>query len=265
MYRYPSDDTITDAVERRQDAHKRLREASVIQAMLGFPWHAAMDFGCGRGRNLPLLHHARPEEGSARVLAIDADGARLEEAKAHAQQLISPSFRIDFIAGGAEEIEALAPAASLDLILYCQVLTHMPTAAAASAMESFARLLKPGGALIVCVPFHNTGMTGDYFHEVDLAAAGATLTRRRLSGEEFDRLATSSLPNRLAVRAFHAAAGRSPSSNAELPFCIEPPQGLHHNDAFSASTCLIYSVHEYSGGKAAIGDLALKLIRRGAK
>ena len=262
MYQYPSDEATTDALEARQDPYKRLREIAIIQAMVGFRWNAAMDFGCGKGRNLPLLHRAQVEVEKSSLMAVDADAERLVEAKQSTQHLRSSSFTIDYIAAGAEDLGRVAPPSSLDLILCCQVLGHMSVAACASAMTSFARLLKPNGALILCVPFHNLPTVDDYFHEVDLSRPNpTTVERRKLSQSQFDRLTQSGEQHRLPVRAFHAGDVVGIGGNVELPFCIAPPNAFREHDTLRASSCFAYSVHEYSAGQAIIGDLALKLIR----
>jgi ubiquinone/menaquinone biosynthesis C-methylase UbiE len=263
MYQYPTDEATTDAIEVRLDPHKRLREVAMILAMMGFRWDAAMDFGCGTGRNLSLFHRARSGGQATSLLAVDADAKRLARAKEATRHLRHQSFSIEYVAGGAEDMERITAKGSLDLILCCQVLTHMSTAAAASAIRSFGRLLKPQGALIVCVPFHNLGFSGDYFHVIDLAGTrpNAKVSRRKVGKREFDLLTASHALNRLPVRAFRIDANLRLSSDIVLPHCTSAPRFFLQFDAFEPAACLVYSIHKYYLGKAVIGDLILKLIR----
>ncbi len=264
MYRYPTNETATDAVEARLDPHKRLREVAMIQAMMGFRWHAAMDFGCGTGRNLLLFHRARSGGQATRLLAVDADAKRLVTAKEFTRNICQKDFSIEFVAGGADDLERITPKGSLDLILCCQVLTHMSTAAAASAIKSFGRLLKSRGVLIVCVPFHNLRFSGDYFHVVDLASTrspNTPITRRKVGKREYDLLTASYAPNRLPVRAFRLHAPLELSSDIALPHCTPAPEFFLQFDSFETAGCFVYSVHKYHSTRAVIGDLILKLVR----
>jgi len=264
MYRYPTDEATTDAIETRLDPHKRLREVAMILAMMGFRWRTAMDFGCGTGRNLSLFYRARSGGQATRLLAVDADVKRLAMAREATRNICRKSFLIEYVAGGSEDLERITPEGSLDLILCCQVLTHMSTAAAASAVRSFGRLLRPQGALIVCVPFHNLGFSGDYFHVVDLATTKSDthVSRRKVGKREYDLLTASYAPNRLPVRGFGLNARLELSSDIALPHCAPAPRFFSQFDAFEPTGCFAYSVHKYRSGKAVIGDLILKFVRR---
>ena len=89
--------------------------------------------------------------------------------------------------------------ASLDAILCLDVLEHVPVSA---ALGEFARVLKPGGALLLTVPWHWTN-------------AGSREIARRAPGWRH-RLPCSSRPNTTAIR---SAAGAVPTSTASAGTC----------------------------------------------
>ena len=102
-----------------------------------------LDVGCGGG----LLSEAMAREG-ARVLGLDLSPALIDIAKLH---------RLEAMQGGAvldldyrvQPVEALADAepGTFDAITCMEMLEHVPEPG--SILEACARLLKPGGRLVV--------------------------------------------------------------------------------------------------------------------
>jgi len=108
-----------------------------LTALLPSDWIVA-DIGTGTGYLLPLLG-----ERFARVHAVDPVPEMLEAAKARAAS--ARLSNVQFHSGTASEIPL--PAESLDLCIASLVLHHEPEPAA--ALREFARVLKPGGKLLI--------------------------------------------------------------------------------------------------------------------
>lgn len=135
------------------DPFKRAREIAMIRAMTATGWRRALDFGCGVGRNFAALIEGKAPGAPGRLFAVDADPARLDEARATAAGIGAPDVSIDF----SGELDAPGlEVGSLDLALCCQVITHMPTEATAALIARCAELLAPGGVFVICAPFHRS-------------------------------------------------------------------------------------------------------------
>jgi ubiquinone/menaquinone biosynthesis C-methylase UbiE len=137
MYTYPANECSTDAIEQRQDRHKRVREAALIKTVAAFEWQIAIDFGCGIGRNLPHLCALVDPSTGARICAIDPDVDRLGKARADFGPLKNSYTDLEFVTGSYLELQGLFPKNSVDFILCCQVLTHMDRALFRNVMETF--------------------------------------------------------------------------------------------------------------------------------
>lgn len=97
-----------------------------------------LDVGCGGG----LLSEAMARSG-AQVLGIDLAQAVLDVAALHAED---SKVDVEYRTVAAEELAAQSPAA-FDLITCMEMLEHVPDAAA--TLAALARLVKPGGDVIV--------------------------------------------------------------------------------------------------------------------
>lgn len=106
-----------------------------------------LDAGCGSGTLARYL-----VEAGARVLGVDAAEEMITLARELASQnVVSPQLRFEYIATIAR---LPLPDQSLDGILCSSVLEYVPDPAA--CLMEFARVLRPGGLLVVSVPNRNS-------------------------------------------------------------------------------------------------------------
>jgi 2-polyprenyl-6-hydroxyphenyl methylase/3-demethylubiquinone-9 3-methyltransferase len=98
----------------------------------------ALDVGCGGG----LLAEALARAG-ARVTAIDLAPGMIEVARLHAAE---SAVTVDYRLASAEQLAAAEPH-GFDIVTCMEMLEHVPEPAIMTA--TLARLLRPGGALIV--------------------------------------------------------------------------------------------------------------------
>lgn len=129
-----------DLHQARYDLRFRMRQRGAAQALdealgkRGRP--LVLDVGCGVGHVIGML----PESWCKVGLAYSNADLSL------ARRLAGGSVR--FLRGRAEVLPF--PSASLDAILCLEVLEHLPDDD--DAVREFARVLKPGGVLVVSVP-----------------------------------------------------------------------------------------------------------------
>lgn len=102
----------------------------------------ALDFGCGAGRlSNALARHF------ARVDGVDVSAPMLAEAR----RLDRSGGRITFHLNETPDLAAFGDAA-FDLVYTDLVLQHLPPDLAAGYLAEFARVVKPGGAMVLGVP-----------------------------------------------------------------------------------------------------------------
>lgn len=255
-YAYPTDESATDVMERRLDSRKLEREAAMIRALTEFEWKRGLDYGCGTGRNIPVLIEDRANV--EQLFAVDPHVDRLEGAKGGD----SAESRVAFFKADEKSIRTHIAASSLDVVLICQVFPHMSLAAFETCLESMATLLKPGGYLIACFPFHALYENRDYFHVVDIEASlsDSRVSRRDITEAEFNRLAPKPDQNQLPVRAFGLPRTPSSATNDDLPITLSLPK-VFEGRGFSDVSAFLYSIHESDNGKPLIGDMIVKLRR----
>ncbi|EOR70490.1 ubiquinone/menaquinone biosynthesis methylase [Thermobifida fusca TM51] len=102
----------------------------------------ALDFGCGAGR----LSNALAAYFD-RVVGVDISAPMLAEAR----RLDRSGGRIDFLLNDAPDLK-IFPDASFDLVYTDLVLQHLPPPLARGYLAEFARVLRPGGALVAGMP-----------------------------------------------------------------------------------------------------------------
>ncbi len=127
----------------RRWIHTRRREMieGLLNSAAGTGITRALEIGPGSGVYLPLLAHLAEE-----VVVTDIEPSFLDRARqlmaegegAHARFLVDDITRTQL------------PPATFDLILCTEVLEHIPDWRA--ALGSMARLLRPGGALVLSTP-----------------------------------------------------------------------------------------------------------------
>ncbi|GAA3969758.1 methyltransferase domain-containing protein [Thermobifida alba] len=102
----------------------------------------ALDFGCGAGRlsNALAAHFDR-------VTGVDISAPMLAEAR----RLDRSGGRIEYVLNDAPDL-AVLPDASFDLVYTDLVLQHLPPPLARGYLAEFARVLRPGGAMVIGMP-----------------------------------------------------------------------------------------------------------------
>jgi 2-polyprenyl-6-hydroxyphenyl methylase/3-demethylubiquinone-9 3-methyltransferase len=96
-----------------------------------------LDVGCGAGLASEWLARR-----GARVTGLDAAGAALEAARAHAA---SSGLAIDYRAGTPETLGETG----FDLVLALEVIEHVPPAERAHFAAALARAVRPGGLVVL--------------------------------------------------------------------------------------------------------------------
>jgi SAM-dependent methyltransferase len=112
------------------------------QLGLGPARDAALDFGCGAGRLTGAL-----AASFASVTGVDISAPMLEQARA----LHRGHERCRFVLNDSLTLGAF-PDEAFDLVYSSLVLQHMPPSLAAGYLAEFARVLRPGGAIVILVP-----------------------------------------------------------------------------------------------------------------
>lgn len=128
------------ALDQRHWWYRARREvvAALIRRVAAPPADARiLEIGCGTGHNLPML------SAFGRVDALEVDAA----ARALAEQRLGRAV----LSAPLPELKGIATG-QYDLVGAFDVIEHIPDDAASVA--SIARLLKPGGKLVVTVPAH---------------------------------------------------------------------------------------------------------------
>lgn len=112
------------------------------------PGWRVLDVGCGSGRHTA----AAKRLPAARVVGVDRAAAELSAARERLslhEKLEGPGEGRAFLLAG-DVLDLPFAAASFDLVLCCEVLEHVPDDRRAAA--ELARVLRPGGTLVVSVP-----------------------------------------------------------------------------------------------------------------
>jgi SAM-dependent methyltransferase len=125
----------------RRWVHTRRRETieALLRSVAGGGVGRALEIGPGSGLYLPLL-----AELAGEVVAMDIEPSFLDRARECLAGAKNARFVVDDIT------QTTLPEASFDLILCTEVLEHIPDWRA--ALASMARLLRPGGALVLSTP-----------------------------------------------------------------------------------------------------------------
>jgi SAM-dependent methyltransferase len=125
----------------RRWIHTRRREMieGLLTSVAGPGVARALEIGPGSGVYLPLLADLADD-----VVVTDIEPSFLDRARQQLKDRPGARFLVDDITRTA------LPAASFDLILCTEVLEHIPDWRA--ALASLARLLRPGGALVLSTP-----------------------------------------------------------------------------------------------------------------
>jgi len=112
------------------------------------PGARALDLGCGEGRHVHALYYAAAIHVVGIDLAFD-DVAKAREGFEHAPDMDPPEGRAFSLSVG-NALRLPFADQSFDLIVCSEVLEHIPNYEA--ALKEVARVLKPGGQLVISVP-----------------------------------------------------------------------------------------------------------------
>ena len=96
-----------------------------------------LDVGCGAGLSSEWLARRH-----ASVTGLDAAGAALDAARAHAAE---SGVEVDYRVGTPESLEG----GGFDAVIALEVIEHVPVAERASFCASLARLVRPGGTVVL--------------------------------------------------------------------------------------------------------------------
>jgi SAM-dependent methyltransferase len=137
------DRSVYEAMAEHDERHwwyraRRAVVAALIRRRVQLPKNAQLlEIGCGTGHNLAML----AEFGEVEALEVDEIARKLAEERLGYKVLSSP---LPELAG--------VPDDRYDMVAALDVVEHIPDDKA--ALEGIARVLKPGGKLVLTVPAH---------------------------------------------------------------------------------------------------------------
>jgi SAM-dependent methyltransferase len=197
----------------------------------------ALDAGCGVGYGSAILVAVG---GARRCVGVDI----AEEAIATAREVHASDDRLEFEVG---DVTALPhPDDSFDLVTCFETVEHVSEPDQERLVSEFARVLRPGGLLLISSPNRAQYPPGNPFHERELAPSEL----EALAGRSFSEVTLFRQHNWLASAilddADFAAEGAAPiaagvgklqgrapgeelytlAACSDLPFSIPPPKAL---------------------------------------
>lgn len=139
-WRYDLHGWITDIFSFRGQGRK-LRQRTVALARLQ-PGEQVLDVGCGTGSL--AMKVARIVDTTGRVVGIDPGTEQIARARAKAARRHMP---IEFQVGVIEQLPF--PDQTLDVVLSTLMMHHLPAGLKRQGLAEIARVLKPGGRLVI--------------------------------------------------------------------------------------------------------------------
>lgn len=100
-----------------------------------------LDMACGEGYGSRLL----AQWGARRVVGVDISATAIDQA-----QRLFASDTVEFRREAADTIDSALTSGTFDLIVSLETIEHVPDPVA--LLESFKRLLKPGGVMVISCP-----------------------------------------------------------------------------------------------------------------
>lgn len=166
------------------NANEEARNQWLTKTLAAIPSGARiLDAGAGELRNKPLCSHLRYVSQDICQYEGVGDGYGLQTGTWNTSE-------IDLV---CDIVNVPEPDASFDVILCSEVFEHLPDAL--KALDEFARLLKPGGKLIITAPFASfahfapyhfaTGFSS-YWYEYHLPQRNFDLQELTANGDWFD-------------------------------------------------------------------------------
>lgn len=169
-----------------QKTFRKLRQRTISLAQLQ-PGEQVLDVGCGTGTL--AIEVARRVGRSGRVSGVDPGAQQIARARAKAARRNLP---IEFLVGAIEQLPF--PDQSFDVVFSTLMMHHLPTPLKRQGLAEIARVLKPGGRLVIADFKHKQERAGlaTNFH-----AGGSRLQdlETLLKEASFDQLATEELPS----------------------------------------------------------------------
>jgi ubiquinone/menaquinone biosynthesis C-methylase UbiE len=183
---------------------RELRQRAATLARLQ-PGDQVLDVGCGTGT---LALEVQRHVGSAgRVVGIDPGTEQIARARAKAARRHLP---IEFQVGVIEQLAF--PYQTFDVVLSTLMMHHLPASLKAQGLAEIARVLKPGGRLIIADFTRKQERTGRAarFHAggsslPELAALVADAGFAQVEAEEMPPPRFSAFPGAGFVRAYKSA------------------------------------------------------------
>jgi ubiquinone/menaquinone biosynthesis C-methylase UbiE len=137
-------------MNQRKEAPREAKAAEIIREILPLAGKRVLDVGCGDGG----LTRAMARAGAV-ATGVDISESRLAEARA--KEAVPGA---DYREGRGEKLPF--PDGSVDAVLYHNALHHVPVELQAAALVEAARVLKPGGHVLIIEPLAE----GPYFELV---------------------------------------------------------------------------------------------------
>jgi SAM-dependent methyltransferase len=145
---------------------------STIELMLAQlaekPWQRVVDIGCGDGR---LTREIARRFAGRVVHGVDYSPRAIHLAKAMNADL---GEKIHFRAG---DICVAADEPAYDVAILMEVLEHIPLESVPAFVAAVARMIAPGGMLLLTVPHRNKPVEYKHFQHFDAASLRAVLER----------------------------------------------------------------------------------------
>jgi SAM-dependent methyltransferase len=120
------------------------------------PGEQALDVGCGTGTL--ALEVARYLSPGGSITGVDPGSQQIDRARAKAARRHAPQVSIDFKIGVIERLPF--PDQTLDVVFSTLMLHHLPTPLKRQGLAEIARVLKPGGRLVIADFAHKQERTG---------------------------------------------------------------------------------------------------------
>lgn len=149
-------------MEARDPWYELVKESLRGRPLMG---QRVLEIGCGRGGFACWL--AKQATRPAEIVAVDFSPVAVEKGKE-----LAGRSGVDGITWRVGDIQAIAePEHSFDTVISCETIEHVPDPA--QAVRELARVLRPGGALLLTVP--------NYLGSYGLYRAFLRLTGRRFT------------------------------------------------------------------------------------
>lgn len=163
---------------------RKLRQRTINLAQLQ-PGEQVLDVGCGTGTL--AIEAARRVGRPGRVAGVDPGAQQIARARAKAARRNLP---IEFLVGVIEQLPF--PDQSFDVVFSTLMMHHLPTPLKRQGLAEIARVLKPGGRLVIADFRHKQERAG---LAVNFHAGGSRLQdlEALLKEASFDQLATEEL------------------------------------------------------------------------